>query len=105
MKEDASVLQKELITFLLDPCSYPHHPKRVRLIQTHASYVLLVPSYVYQIKKTVNFGFLDFSTLENRRYFSEREVILNRRLCPQIYLGVIPISLSTMKHSGAVSLH
>ena len=105
MKEDASVLQEELMTFLLDPCSYPHHPKHVRLIQTHASYVLLVPSYVYQIKKTVNFGFLDFSTLENRRYFSEREVILNRRLCPQIYLGVIPISLSTMKHSGAVSLH
>jgi aminoglycoside phosphotransferase family enzyme len=46
------------------------------------------------VKKPVNFGFLDLSTLENRRYFSEREVILNRRLCPRIYLGVVPISLN-----------
>lgn len=86
--------QEELLTFLLDPRSYPHRPRRVQLVQTHASYVLLVPPYVYKVKKPVNFGFLDFSTLEKRRYFSEREVMLNRRLCQGIYLGVVPISLT-----------
>ena len=89
--------QDELITFLLDPESYPHRPKRVRLVQTHASYLFLGFPYVYKVKKKVNFGFLDFSSLENRRYYSEREVILNRRLCPEIYLGVIPISIRAGK--------
>ena len=85
--------QEELLAFLLDPRSYPYKPKRVQLVQTHASYVLLVPPYVYKVKKPVNFGFLDFSTLEKRRYFSEREVELNRRLCQGTYLGVVPISI------------
>src|SRR6516164_4396862 len=93
MEQRTSVAQDELIAFLLDPESYPHHPKRVRLVQTHASYVFLGFPYVYKVKKKVNFGFLDFSSLENRRYYSEREVILNRRLCPEVYLGVIPISI------------
>jgi uncharacterized protein len=97
MEQSTSVAQDELIAFLLDPESYPYHPKRVRLVQTHASYVFLGFPYVYKVKKKVNFGFLDFSSLENRRYYSEREVILNRRLCPEIYLGVIPISLSAGK--------
>ena len=92
MKESSPVSSEKLLAFLLEPRSYPHRPKRVRLFQTHASYLLLVAPYVYKVKKPLNFGFLDFSTLENRRYFSEREVILNRRLCPRIYLGVVPIS-------------
>jgi uncharacterized protein len=45
------------------------------------------------VKKPVNFGFLDFSTLEKRRYFSERELSLNRRLSPAVHLGVVPIYL------------
>jgi uncharacterized protein len=53
--------------------------------------------YVFKVKKKVNFGFLDFSSLKNRQYYSEREVILNRRLCPDIYLGVVPISLTAGK--------
>src|SRR6516225_3774243 len=93
MEQITSVAQDELIAFLLDPESYPHHPKRVSLVQTHASYVFLGCPYVYKVKKKVNFGFLDFSSLENRRYYSEREVMLNRRLCPEVYLGVIPISI------------
>ena len=97
MEEITSVAQDELIAFLLNPESYPHLPKRVCLVQTHASYVFLGYPYVYKVKKKVNFGFLDFSTLENRLYYSEREVILNRRLCPEIYLGVIGISLSAGK--------
>ena len=97
MKESSPVSSGKLLAFLLEPRSYPHRPKRVLLVQTYASYVLLVAPYVYKVKKPVNFGFLDFSTLENRRYFSEREVILNQRLCPRIYLGVVPISLNAGK--------
>jgi uncharacterized protein len=97
MRKSSSISQEEIITFLCDPRSYPYHPNPIRLVQTHASYVFLGSSYVFKIKKNVNFGFLDFSSLKNRRYYSEREVILNRRLCPDIYLGVIPISLSAGK--------
>ena len=83
--------QEELLPFLLNPKSYPHQPRHVRLVQTHASFVFIAPPFVYKIKKPVNFGFLNFSTLERRRYFCEREVQLNRRLCPDMYLGVVPI--------------
>jgi len=64
-----------------------------KLIQTHASWVIVTDEVVYKIKKPVNFGFLDYSTLEKRKYFCEKEIVLNRRLCPYIYLGVVPISL------------
>jgi aminoglycoside phosphotransferase family enzyme/predicted kinase len=84
--------QEQLLPFLLNPSSYPHRPRRVRLVQTHASFVFVVPPFVYKVKKPVNFGFLNFSTLEKRRHFCEREVELNRRLSPKMYLGVIPIS-------------
>lgn len=80
-----------LIQALLDPKAYPHPADSVSLIQTHISYILLAGEYVYKVKKPVNFGFLDFSTLGKRRYFCYQEVKLNRRLCPQVYLGVVPI--------------
>ena len=89
----AAFSQEQLLPFLLNPNSYPHRPKQVRLLQTHASYVLLAPPFVYKVKKPVNFGFLDFSTLAKRRFFCEREVELNRRLCPKVYLGVIAIAV------------
>ena len=54
---------------------------------------MLAAPYAYKIKKPVNFGFLDFSTLGKRHYFSEREVVLNRRLCPTVHLEVVPIFL------------
>ena len=84
--------QEQLLPFLLNPRSYPHQPRAVRLVQTHASFVFIAPPFVYKVKKPVNFGFLNFSTLEKRRHFCEREVALNRRLSPNIYLGVVPIS-------------
>ncbi len=89
---DALVSQEQLLPFLLNPRSYPHQPRRVRLVQTHSSFVFIAPPFVYKVKKPVNFGFLNFSTLEKRRHFCEREVALNRRLCPRVYLGVVPIS-------------
>lgn len=85
--------QERLLPFLLNPNSYPHRPKRVRLVQTHGSFVFIAPPFVYKVKKPVNFGFLNFSTLEKRRHFCAREVALNRRLSPAMYLGVVPISV------------
>jgi len=63
-----------------------------KLVQTHTSWVILLEEVVYKIKKPVNFGFLDYSTLEKRKENCEKEVVLNRRLCPWVYLGVVPIS-------------
>jgi aminoglycoside phosphotransferase family enzyme/predicted kinase len=91
--EISPINQEQLLAFLSDRRSYLHRPRSVRLIQTHASWVFVGTPYVYKVKKPVNLGFLDFSTLEKRRYFSEREISLNRRLCPDVHLGVVPIYL------------
>ncbi len=72
--------------------SFPNNPKDLRVIQTHISYVFIADELVYKIKKPVNFGFLDFTTLELRKLYCEREVELNRRLSPEIYLDVVAIS-------------
>ncbi len=64
----------------------------VELLETHISYVLLTGAHAYKIKKAVDFGFLDFTTLGARRFFCEEELRLNRRLAPTLYLGVVPIS-------------
>lgn len=64
----------------------------VQLLQTHISYVALTGTYAYKVKKPVNFGFLDFSTLDKRKHFCEEEVRLNKRLCPEMYLDVLPIT-------------
>ncbi len=90
MNSDQSV--KRLLQFLSDPASYPHRPDEVRIVQTHASIVALVPPYVFKVKKPVNFGFLDFSSLEKRRFYCSEEVRLNRRLCPGLYIGVLPLT-------------
>ena len=82
----------ELIKALLDPEVYPEPPRKVELAQTQISYVFLAGEYVYKIKKPVDMGFLDYTTLEKRRYYCQREVELNRRLCADTYLGVIPIT-------------
>ena len=84
--------QERLLAFLLDPKSYPHRPRKVQPVQTHASFVFIAPPFVLKVKKPVDFGFLDFSTLEKRREACEREVALNRRLAPHTYLGVVPIT-------------
>lgn len=86
--------REDLLSFLQDPGSYPHRPDGVQLKQTHSAYVAIAPPFVYKVRKPVDFGFLDFSTLEKRRRFSHREIELNGRLCPDLYLGVTPISLS-----------
>lgn len=77
---------------LQTPGAYPHPTGRFRVIETHISWVILTGRFAYKIKKPVNLGFLDFSTLEKRKRFCEEEVRVNRRLCPEIYWGVVPIT-------------
>ena len=81
----------EAIRALLDPAAYPEPPTSIRLVQTQISFVVVAGDDVYKVKKPVNLGFLDYSTLAKRRQLSQREVELNRRLCPQTYLGVVPL--------------
>jgi aminoglycoside phosphotransferase family enzyme len=86
--------QKQIVDALLQPDAYPPNPGKVELIQTHISFVFLTDKYVYKMKKAVNFGFLDFSTLDKRHSNCLKELELNRRLCPSIYLEVLPITYS-----------
>ena len=94
--------QKQLVDALLKPEAYPESPDKIELIQTHISFVFLTKNFVYKVKKAVNFGFLDFSTLEKRHFFCEKELELNRRLCSDVYLEVVPINneSDTIKVTG-----
>ncbi len=76
---------------LLDPAAYDEPTTSVVLLQTHVSFLFLADRFVYKIKKPVDFGFLNFATLDRRRFYCEEEVRLNRRLCPDMYLGVVEI--------------
>jgi len=80
-----------LIRGLSDPAVYPHHPQSVQVIQTHISVVFIAGRLVYKVKKPLNLGFLDFTTLAKRRHFCEQEVRLNSRFSHGIYLGVVSI--------------
>lgn len=81
-----------LIEDLLRPEAYPERPAEIFLKQTHLSYLFFTPDHVYKIKKPVDFGFVDFTTIEKRLFYCQREVELNRRLCPDIYLDVVKIT-------------
>lgn len=82
----------QLIEALGSPEAYPHPVDRIHVVQTHASCVFLTGPYAYKIKKPVDFGFLDYSTLELRRRYCREELRLNRRFCPEVYLDVAPIT-------------
>ncbi len=85
------------LNVMLDPNTYPHSVDKVELIQTHISWVFIAGPKVYKIKKPVNFGFLDFTNIDKRLYFCKEELRLNKRLCPDIYLDVIPLCESNGK--------
>ncbi len=82
-----------LVKALADPSFYPHPVEKVRFQQTHISSVFLTGEYAYKLKKPVNFGFLDFSTIELRKLYCRAEVELNSRLAPSVYLRAAPITL------------
>lgn len=82
---------RSMLKSLLKPEAYPEPTSGVELIQTHVSYIFLTDTHAYKIKKAVDFGFLNFSTIDRRRFYCNEEVRLNRRLCPDIYLGVVEV--------------
>ena len=91
MPETADTLP-QLIRSLCDPACYDHAAGPVRHLETHISHLLLTGEFAYKVKKPLDLGFLDFSSLAKRLHACEEEVRLNRRLAPAIYLGVVPIT-------------
>src|SRR5690606_38325486 len=83
---------EELVAALSDPGFHDPRPARVEHLQTHISHLFVAPPYAYKLKKPVRLDFLDFSTAAARKRFCEEEVRLNRRLCPEIYLGVVAVA-------------
>ena len=100
MKSRTAPVQQEPpldIQALLDPQCYPHPVSSIRICETHISWVVLTGEYVYKIKKPVQYSFVDFSTLEKRRWFCDEELRLNARLAPELYLEVVPLTGSPAK--------
>lgn len=87
----------EWLQQLLTPAAYPHPVATIQLLETHISWLLLTGEFVYKIKKPLDLGFLDFSTLARRKHFCEEEYRLNHRLTPELYLGVVTIGRSAGK--------
>lgn len=81
-----------LIKGLMQPDAYPHPAAPVVQIETHISHVLLAGDFAYKLKKPLDLGFLDFATLERRRFCCEEELRLNRRLAADLYLDVVAIA-------------
>jgi hypothetical protein len=88
------LVQKQVVEALMKPEAYDEDPGSIELVQTHISFVFLTSNFAYKVKKAVNLGFLDFTTLEKRHFFCEKELKLNRRLCRDMYLEVVPINKS-----------
>ncbi|RRJ82241.1 AAA family ATPase [Aestuariirhabdus litorea] len=84
-------MSNPLIEALSRPSLFDHPVDSFELIETHISWVLLTGPYAYKIKKPVDFGFLNFTSLEARKTYCEAEVELNRRLAPNIYDCVLPL--------------
>ena len=82
----------KLVESMMKPEFYPHAPDSVELIQTHISFIFIAGDLVYKVKKAVDFGFLDFTTLEKRRFYVNEELRLNKRFSPDVYLDILPIS-------------
>jgi aminoglycoside phosphotransferase family enzyme len=96
------LVQKQVVEALMKPEAYDEESGSIELVQTHISFVFLTKRFVYKVKKAVDFGFLDFTTLEKRRFFCEKELELNRRLCGDMYLEVVPINkANAIKIKGA----
>jgi len=90
------LVQKQVVEALMKPEAYDEDPGSIELVQTHISFVFLTRNFAYKVKKAVDLGFLDFTTLEKRRFFCEKELKLNRRLCEGMYLEVVPINRSNI---------
>ena len=94
------IILMDLVNALLEPGAYPEPTSRVELVQTHISWIFLTDAFAYKVKKPVDLGFLNFTTLRRRHFYLNQELTLNRRLCPEIYLEVLPL----VEHQGGVRL-
>jgi len=90
-REEMEMTHPQLIAAMSRPEFYPGNPERVDVLQTHISLIFIAGDFVYKVKKAVDFGFLDFTTLEKRRFYCREELRLNRRLAPEVYLDVVEI--------------
>lgn len=90
----------ELVQALLVPEAYPHPVNKIELVQTQMSFVFLTDDYVYKVKKPVNLGYLDYTTLDKRHFFCQREIELNHRLCPDAYFDVVLVT----NYNGRISI-
>lgn len=99
--QQSKVASETKLSFLRRSETYPDKPTRVDVVETHMSWVFLTKWYAYKLKKPVRYHFLDFSTLEARQRDSAQEIRLNRRLAPDVYLGVVPV---TMDKQGVLHL-
>ena len=85
------MMSSEQIQLLVDQGLFPGPATPVEWVETHISWVILTPKYAFKIKKPVRFPFLDFSSAEKRKFYCQEELRLNRRLAPDMYLGVLPL--------------
>jgi aminoglycoside phosphotransferase family enzyme len=89
-----AVRPEDTFAAMIDPAAYPDRPSRVEVVETHMSWVFLTETRAYKVKKPVRYAFLDYRTLEARRWACGEELRLNRRLAPHVYLGVLPLGAS-----------
>jgi aminoglycoside phosphotransferase family enzyme/predicted kinase len=96
------MLDTASVRTLLREDAFGHPVMAPRLVETHVSWVVLTGPFAYKLKKPVDYGFLDFSTLERRRHYCGEEVRLNRRFAPELYLDVVPVtSIGGELHVGS----
>ena len=95
-KSMTSGAQDALVAAMMHPEFYPKPPDSVSHKETHISHIFFAGELVYKVKKPVRYSFLDFSTLEKRRYFLQEELRLNRRLAPSVYIDVLPIAFDDL---------
>ena len=91
MNDPNPIRPEQLLARLRDPSFYTHPVSAVELVETHISWIFLAGDFAYKLKKPLDLGFLDFSTLEKRRFYCQEELRLNRRFAPQLYLEVIAL--------------
>ena len=96
-------MSQALIAALQNPALYPHPVDGLQVIETHISWVLLTGPFAYKIKKPVNFGFLDFTSLEQRQHFCGEELRLNQRLTRDLYQDVVMDHKRSPRHFGTLA--
>ncbi len=94
-------MEKKQIQKLIDYCKFNSNSKNSRLIETHFSWIILTDKHAYKIKRPVKYSFVDFSTPDLRNSYCQLEVELNRRLAPDMYLSVVPVTANGITENAS----